>query len=97
MSTCPNLYSATLKAPGTQPLAMLLCGFFLGSNRNHYLPPRLLMRPLATFMSMYVRVPTPKPKTKMYFDTQRNTVGIIFTVNITSSGTKYDAVSKIMS
>ena len=31
-----NLYNTTLEAPGTQPLAMLLCGFFLRSNRNHY-------------------------------------------------------------
>ena len=31
-----KLYSTTLEAPGTQPLAMLLCGFSWRSNRNHY-------------------------------------------------------------
>ena len=49
MSICSNLYNTTLEAPGTQPLAMLLCGFFWGSNRNHYsLLLVLVMRPLAT-------------------------------------------------
>ena len=55
MSICPNLYNTTLEAPGTQPLAMLLCGFFWGSNRNqYYLLLVLAMRPLATSISMYV-------------------------------------------
>ena len=55
MSICPNLYNTTLGAPGTQPLAMLLCGFFWGSNRNHYyLLLVLVMRPLATSIYMYV-------------------------------------------
>ena len=59
MSICPNLYNTTLEAPGTQLLAMLLCSFFWGSNRNHYyLLLVLAMRPLATSPSMYVRVPT---------------------------------------
>ena len=59
MSICPNLHHTTLEAPGTQLLAMLLCGFFWGSNRNHYyLLLVLVMRPLATSISMYVRVPT---------------------------------------
>ena len=59
MSICPNLYNATLEASGTQLLAMLLCGFFWGSNCNHYyLLLVLVMRPLATSISMYVRVPT---------------------------------------
>ena len=31
-----NLYNTTLEAPGTQPLAILLCGFNWRSNRNHY-------------------------------------------------------------
>ena len=32
-----NLYNTTLEAPGTQPLAMLLCGFsWRRSNCNHY-------------------------------------------------------------
>ena len=31
-----NLYNTTLEAPGTQPLAMMLCGCFWRSNRNHY-------------------------------------------------------------
>ena len=31
-----NLYNTTLEAPGTQPLAMLLCGFSWRSNRSHY-------------------------------------------------------------
>ena len=49
----------TFEAPGTQPLAMLLCGFFWASNRNHYhLLLDLVMGPLATTISMYVRVPT---------------------------------------
>ena len=54
MSICPNLYDTTLGAPGTQPLAMLLCEFFWGSNRNHYYLLVLVMRPLATSISMYV-------------------------------------------
>ena len=59
VQTMSNLYNTTLEAPGTQPLAMLLCGFFWGSNRNHYyLLLVLVMRPLATSISMYVRVPT---------------------------------------
>ena len=36
MLICPNLHNTTLEAQGTQPLAMLLCGFFWGSSRNHY-------------------------------------------------------------
>ena len=31
-----KLYNTTLEAPGTQPLAMLLCGFSWRSKRNHY-------------------------------------------------------------
>ena len=58
MSICPNLYNTTLEAPGTQLLAMLLCGFFWGSNRNHYYLLVSVMRPIATAISMYVRVPT---------------------------------------
>ena len=59
MPICPNLYNTTLEAPGTQLLAMLLCGFFWGSNRHHYyLPLVLVMRPLAASISMYVRVLT---------------------------------------
>ena len=55
MSICPNLYNTTLEAPGTQPLAMLLCGFFWGSSRNHYyLLLVLVMRALATSISMQV-------------------------------------------
>ena len=61
MSICSNLYNTTLGAPGTQPLAMLLCGFFWGSDRNnYYLLLVLVMRLLATSISMYVRVPIPK-------------------------------------
>ena len=59
MSICPNWYNTTLEAPGARPLAMLLCGIFWGSNRNHYyLLLVLVVRPLATSISMYVRVPT---------------------------------------
>ena len=59
MSIYPNLYNTVLEAPGRQPLAMLLCGFFWGRNRNHYyLLFVLVMRPLATSIFMYVRVPT---------------------------------------
>ena len=59
MSINPNLYNTTLEAPGTQPLAMLLCGFFWGRSRNHfYLLLVLAMRAPATSISMYyVRVP----------------------------------------
>ena len=58
MSICPNLYNTTLEAPGTQPLAMLLCVFFWGSNRNHYyLLLVLVMRAVATSISMYVGGP----------------------------------------
>ena len=54
MPVCPNSYNTTLEAPGTQPLAMLLCGFFWGSNRNHYYLLLVLgMRALATSISMY--------------------------------------------
>ena len=59
LSTSPNLYNTTLEAPGTQLLAMLLCGFYWGSNRNDdYLLLVLFMRPLAKSISMYGRVPT---------------------------------------
>ncbi len=59
MSICPNLFNTTLEAPRTQLLAMLLRGFFWGINRNHYyLFLILVMRPLATSVSVYVRVPT---------------------------------------
>ena len=59
MSIYLDLHNTTLEVPGTQLLAMLLCGFFWGSNRNHYyLLLVLVMRPLATSISMYVRVPT---------------------------------------
>ena len=58
MSICPNLYNTTLGVPGTQPLAMLLCGFFWRSNnRNHHLLV-LVVRALASSISMYVRAPT---------------------------------------
>ena len=59
MSIGPDVYNTVLDAPGTQLLAMLMCGFFWGSSRNHYyLLLVLVMRPLATSISMYVRVPT---------------------------------------
>ena len=54
-----NLYSTTLEAPGTQPLAMLLCGFSWRNNSNHYY--LLLVSPcvrLPCLFSTYVRVPT---------------------------------------
>ena len=52
MSIGPNL--TTLEIPGTQPLAMLLCVVFWGSNRNHYyLLLVLVMRPLC---HVYVHV-----------------------------------------
>ena len=53
------VYNTTLEAPGTQLLAMLLGGFSWHSNRNcYYLILVLVMRALATSISMYVRVPT---------------------------------------
>ena len=59
MSICPNLYNTTLEAPGTQSLAMVLCGFFWRSNRNHYnIILVLVMCALATSISMYVRLLT---------------------------------------
>ena len=36
MSIGQNLYNITLKVPGTQPLAMLFCGFFWRSYRKDY-------------------------------------------------------------
>ena len=55
-----NLYNTTLEAPETQPLAMLLCGFFWGSNRitttssfSHACACHAY-----THVCMYVRVPT---------------------------------------
>ena len=75
--------------PGTQPLVMLLSGFFWRSNRNHYLLV-LVMRALATSISMYVR-------------TCRNSINKCTTMiptalrwrfctaNIVCFGTKYDA------
>ena len=59
MSICPNLYNTTLEAPGTQLIAMLLCGYFWGNNRNHYyLLLDLVMRLIATSIYVYVRVTT---------------------------------------
>ena len=53
------IINTTVEAPRTQLLAMRLCGFFWVSNRNHYyLLLVFVMRPLATSISMYVRVPT---------------------------------------
>ena len=57
--------NTTLGAPGTQPLAIAaVCGFFRGSNRNHYyyLLLVLVVRPLATSISMYVHVRVLIPK-----------------------------------
>ena len=59
MSICPNLYNTTLEAPGTQPLTMLLCGFFWRSNRNYHLFLVLVMRAVAPSISMYVRAQQP--------------------------------------
>ena len=54
--------------PGTQPLAMLLCGVFWRSDRYHYLLV-LVMRALA--MSIHVRTYLPKFNNEMhyYYDT----------------------------
>ena len=57
MSMWPNSCKSTPSRPGTQPLVMLLCGFFWRSNRNHYLLV-LVMRALATFT--HVRMYLPK-------------------------------------
>ena len=47
---------------------------------------------------MYVRVPVPKFNKYMhYYDTYRSAMGIVFTENIISVGTKYDANLEIMS
>ena len=90
MSICPNLYNTTLEAAGTQLLAifsMLLCGVFWGSSRNHYyLLLVLVMRALATSVSMYdvcMYVYLPKFNKQMhYYDIYRCTMGIFFIVNI---------------
>ena len=77
-----NLYNTTLEAPGTQPLAMLLCGFSWRCNRNHYclLLVWLVMRALATYISMYC-VYLPKFNKQMhYYDPYRSTMEIFFTV-----------------
>ena len=50
--------------PGTQPLVMLLCGFFWRSTRNHYLLV-LVLRALA--MSIRVRTYLPKFKNEMHY------------------------------
>ena len=60
---------------------MLLCGFFWRSNRNHYLLV-LVMRALATSISMYVRTYRNSIIELRYYDTYRGTMEIIFTVNI---------------
>ena len=97
MSICPNLYNTTLEAPGTPLLAILLFGFFWGSNRNHYLPLVLVMRPLATSISMCVRVPTEIQQINALLGYLPQYWGIFFTVNIICFGTKYDANLEIMS
>ena len=81
--------------PGTQPLAMLLCGVFWRSNRNHHLLV-LVMRALAT--SIHVRTYLPKFNNEMhyYYDTYRGTIGSFFTVTIICFGTKQDANLEIM-
>ena len=78
-------YITTLGAPGTQPLAMLLCGLFWGSNRNHNCLLVLVMRPLATSIPMYLCACTYTELEQImhYYDTYHNTVGIFVTVNIT--------------
>ena len=81
MSICPNLYNTTLEAPGTQPFAMLLCGFLGGSSsRNHYYPRLVLvMRALATSISMYVCSCTYRNsinKCTTIYDIYRSTMGI---------------------
>ena len=55
-----NMHSTTLEAPGTQPLALLLCGFSWRSNRSHYYLLRLwsCVRLPRSYPCMYVRVPT---------------------------------------
>ena len=56
-----NLYNTTLEAPGTQPLAMLLCGFLWRSNRNRYyllLVFQSCVRLPRLYPCVYVRVPT---------------------------------------
>ena len=50
--------------PGTQPLVMLLCGFFWRSNRNHYLLV-LVMHALA--MSIHIRTYLPKFNNKTHY------------------------------
>ena len=76
---------------------MLLCVFFLGSNRNYYYFLLVfVMRALATSASMYVRVPT-EIKKIMHYDTYRSTMGTFVTVNIICFGTKCDAKLEMMS
>ena len=59
MWICPNLYNTPLEAPGTQLLVILLRGYFRGSNRNHYYVLVVsATRPVATSISVCVRVPT---------------------------------------
>ena len=56
MSICPNLYNTIFEAPGTQPLAILLCGLLWGGSRNrfYYILLVLIVRALATSISMHV-------------------------------------------
>ena len=93
-----NLYNTTLEAPGTQPLAMLLCGFSWRSNRSHYyLLLVLVMRAVATSISMCVRayrnsinkcttmIPTAVPW------------GFFYSNFIICFGTKYDSNLEVIS
>ena len=75
-----NLYNATLEAPGTQPLAMLLCGFYWRSNRDtinttcssfsHACACHVYIH-----VCMYVYLPKFN-KQMHYFDPYRSTMGI---------------------
>ena len=98
MSICQNLYNTTLESPGTQPLAMLLCGVFWDSNGNHYyFPLVLVVCQLATSISMYVRVPTEFQyiNAQLWYLPQYH--GDFITVNIVCFGTKYYANLEMMS
>ena len=65
-----KLYHTTLEAPGTQPLAMLLCGSTWLQNRNHYYLNFIQRRARLPRLipCMYVRVFTNFDEQMRYYD-----------------------------
>ena len=89
-----NLHNATLEAPGTQPLAMLLCGFSWRSYRNHYYLSSSFSHAcpchVYVYPCMYVYLPKFNKQTH-YYNPYRSTMGIFYSNILICFGTKYDA------